>query len=139
MSQREVMSATLELLEQYKHALGMRADCAAASALGVKNQTVSNWHTRGSQAEPWLIEKMCAAIGVPTAPWLLRVQFEQTPNASNKQVWQRVAEHLGFKLAGLAGIAGLPGVGLLLKGGAGGIGADITRARALLAMLAGWF
>jgi hypothetical protein len=133
------MSATLELLAKYKQALAVQADSAAAQALGVKNQTVSNWRTRGSQAEPWLIERMCMAVGEATAPWLLRVQFEQTPDASNKQVWQRVAEHLGCKLAGLAAIAGLPGLRPLLEDAAGAVGADTGGGRVLLALLGQWF
>jgi hypothetical protein len=103
------MNATLELLERYKRALSIDADSAAARALGVKNQTVSNWRTRGSQAEPWVIEKMCAAVGLPTAPWLLQAQYAQAPSLPNKQVWQRVARTLGCKLGGLAAFAGIPG------------------------------
>ncbi|AGG90253.1 MULTISPECIES: hypothetical protein [Rhodanobacter] len=95
------MQATLELFERYKLRIGAHADSAGAAALGVKSQTVSNWRTRGSQAEPWLIEKMCNALGIDTAEWLLRVQMEQAPSASNKLVWRRVGERLGYKVAGI--------------------------------------
>jgi hypothetical protein len=95
------MNSTLELFEQYKLHLGVQADSAAAAALGVKNQTVSNWRTRGSQAEPWLIENMCIALGVDTTEWLLRVQIEQAPDASNKLVWLRMGEKLGYKVASI--------------------------------------
>jgi hypothetical protein len=131
------MSATLELLAKYKQALAVHADSAAALALGVKNQTVSNWRTRGSQAEPWLIEKMCAAVGEATAPWLLRVQFEQAPDASNKQVWRRVAQHFGCKLAGIAAIAGLPGLRSGMEGAADLLGSQAA-GQALLALLEDW-
>ncbi|MGN2249194.1 helix-turn-helix domain-containing protein [Frateuria sp. GZRe14] len=131
------MSATLELLTRYKQALAMHADSAAAQALGVKNQTVSNWRTRGSQAEPWLIEKMCAVLGEATAPWLLRVQFEQASDASNKQVWRRVAQHFGFKLAGIATIAGLPGLRSALVSSADMISGEAA-GQALLAILGDW-
>jgi len=46
------MSAIIELFEQYKRPIDVQADRLAAQALGVKSQTVSNWRTRGSQAEP---------------------------------------------------------------------------------------
>lgn len=131
------MSATLELLAKYKQALAVHADSAAALALGVKNQTVSNWRTRGSQAEPWLIEKMCAAVGEATAPWLLRVQFEQAPDASNKQVWRRVAQHFGCKLAGVAAIAGLPGLRSGMEGVADLLGGQVA-GQALLSLLEDW-
>lgn len=132
------MSATLELLAKYKQALAVQADSAAAQALGVKNQTVSNWRTRGSQAEPWLIEKMCAEVGEATAPWLLRVQFEQTPGASNKQVWRRVAQHFGCKLVGVAAMAGIPGFGALFEDAMGSIGGEVTVGRAMVALLGPW-
>lgn len=131
------MSATLELLTKYKQALAVHADSAAAQALGVKNQTVSNWRTRGSQAEPWLIEKMCTAVGEATAPWLLRVQFEQAPDASNKQVWRRVAQHFGCKLGAIAAIVGLPGVRSLLESAADTVGGDAV-GRTLLALFEDW-
>ncbi|MGN2254581.1 hypothetical protein ACFWZ4_14475 [Frateuria sp. GZRe12] len=131
------MSATLELLAKYKQALAVHADSAAAHALGVKNQTVSNWRTRGSQAEPWLIEKMCAAVGETTAPWLLRVQFEQAPDTSNKQVWRRVAQHFGCKIAGLASIAGLPGLRSGLAGAADWVDGEAA-GRVLLTLLGDW-
>lgn len=98
------MSATLELFEQFKRRLGMQADRTAAAALGVKSQTVSNWRTRGSQAEPWLIEKMCVAIDADLAGWLLRVQMEQAPNIENKLAWRRVCEKLGYQTAGIAAL-----------------------------------
>ncbi|HEU4992312.1 MAG TPA: hypothetical protein VFT52_07480 [Luteimonas sp.] len=131
------MNATLELLERYKLALSLRADSAAARALGVKTQTVSNWRTRGSQAEPWVIEKMCAAIGVPTAPWLLHAQFAQAPDASNKQVWRRVAQSLGCKLGGLAAFAGVPGAQWLLGDGMP-LSCELSIDQGFLASLAAW-
>ena len=131
------MNATLELLERYKQALSLRADRAAARTLGVKTQTVSNWRTRGSQAEPWVIEKMCAAIGVPTAPWLLQAQFAQAPDASNKQVWRRAVQSLGCKLGGLAAFAGVPGARWLSGDGVPLLG-EISVGQELLASVAAW-
>ena len=92
------MSATTELFEKYKLRLGVHADSAGAMALGIKSQTVSNWRTRGSQAEPWLIEKMTMALGIDTTEWLVRVQVEQSPDVRNKEVWRRLGKRLGYKL-----------------------------------------
>jgi hypothetical protein len=100
--QDEDMSATTELFEQYKLRIGAHADSAGAAALGIKSQTVSNWRTRGSQAEPWLIEKMTMALGVDATEWLVRVQVEQSHDASNKDVWRRVGKQLGYKIAEIA-------------------------------------
>lgn len=102
------MSATLELFERYKQVIGVQADSAGARALGVKSQTASNWRTRGSQAEPRLIEKMCVMLREDVAPWLLRVQMEQTPDTSNREVWRRVVEKLGYRITGVAAALCIP-------------------------------
>jgi hypothetical protein len=133
------MSATLELFEQFKRHLEVQADRTAAATLGVKSQTVSNWRTRGSQAEAWLIEKMCVAIDADLAEWLLRVQMEQAPNIENKQAWRRVCEKLGYQTAGLAAL--LTSASMAFSGGAAGVlGTDVfgalSRTAALFVQLA---
>jgi hypothetical protein len=100
--QGEDMSATMELFERYKMKIGVYTDGAGAASLGVKSQTVSNWRTRGSQAEPRLIEKMAATIDADAGEWLLRVQVEQSFDTSNKEVWRRLSQKLGYKLGCVA-------------------------------------
>jgi hypothetical protein len=107
------MTATIELLERYKHSLGVRADRLAAQALGVKSQTVSNWRTRGSQAEPWLIEKMCMALGYDVAPWLVRMLAEQATGMHNRKVWMRVGKSLGYRMVSVAALAAALANGLM--------------------------
>lgn len=102
------MSATIELFEQYKQAINVQADRLAAQALGVKSQTVSNWRTRGSQAEPWLIEAMCAELACAAAPWLIRVLAEQATGAHNRGVWERVGKGLGYRMANWLALVGIP-------------------------------
>ena len=133
------MSATLDLFEQFKRHRGMQADRTAAAALGVKSQTVSNWRTRGSQAEPWLIEKMCEAMDADLTQWLLRVQMEQAPNIENKQAWRRVCEKLGYQTAGIAAL--LTSASMALSDGAAGlletdVIGGLSRTAALFAQLA---
>jgi len=101
------MSATIELFEQYKRSIDVQADRLAAQTLGVKSQTVSNWRTRGSQAEPWLIEKMCVALGHDATPWLVRALAEQATGPHNRKVWMRVSQGLGYKIAGMAALFGV--------------------------------
>lgn len=103
--QGEDMSATIELFERYKARIGACTDGAAAASLGVKSQTVSNWRTRGSQAEPRLIEKMVATVDADIGEWLLRVQIEQSFDTPNKEVWRRLSEKLGYKLSCVAVLA----------------------------------
>ncbi|QEE23188.1 hypothetical protein CS053_00760 [Rhodanobacter glycinis] len=100
------MSATIELFEQYKQSIGVHADRLAAQALGVKSKTVSNWRTRGSQAEPWLIEKMCETLGHDATPWLIRALAEQATGPHNRKVWMRVGKGLGYKIAGVVTLLG---------------------------------
>ncbi|MDA3915039.1 hypothetical protein [Oleiagrimonas sp.] len=96
------MSTTVELFERFKEHLRVRSDHAAGLILGVKPQTISNWRTRGSQAEPKLIEMMCAKLGEDSTPWLLRAQAEQAHDPANGLVWKRLATRLGLPLTALA-------------------------------------
>lgn len=130
------MSATLELFEQYKLCIGARADRAGAGALGVKSQTVSNWRTRGSQAEPWLIEAMCTKLGCAPAPWLIRVLAEQATGAHNRKVWERLGKGLGYRMAAWIALAGLPVVGILEVGE--GVGTDVASNWQMFRMAVGW-
>jgi len=107
------MSATIELFEHYKRAIGVQADRLAAQALGVKSQTVSNWRTRGSQAEPWLIEAMCTQLGCNVAPWLIRTLAEQATGAHNRKVWERLGKGMGYRVASWIAMVGLPLAGLI--------------------------
>lgn len=97
------MNTTTTLFDRYKAALGVRSDRQAALRLGVKVQTVSNWRTRGSQAEAATIDAMCEQLGEDPMPWLVRVQAEQGGEESrNTRVWRRVALRLGVSLSVLA-------------------------------------
>jgi hypothetical protein len=96
------MSATIELFEQFKEHLTVRSDHAAGRILGVKPQTISNWRTRGSQAEPKLIETMCHKMDMDPTPWLLRAQAEQAHDPANVMVWKRMASRLGVALSAIA-------------------------------------
>lgn len=96
------MSATIELFELFKEHLKVRSDHAAGQILGVKPQTVSNWRTRGSQAEPKLIETMCHKMGEDPVPWLLRAQADQAHDPANVLVWKRLASRLGVALTAVA-------------------------------------
>ena len=98
------MSATTELFEKYKFRLGVHADSAGAMALGIKSQTVSNWRTRGSQAEPRLIEAMATTVEADVGEWLLRAQIEQSFDASNRDVWRRLSKKLGYRLGSVGAL-----------------------------------
>lgn len=96
------MSATIELFEQFKEHLTVRSDHAAGQILGVKPQTISNWRTRGSQAEPKLIETMCRKLDKDPMPWLVRAQVEMAHDPANGMVWKRVASRLGMAVGAVA-------------------------------------
>src|SRR5690625_1781147 len=102
-------NTTTLLFDRYKESLGVRSDRQAAMRLGVKVQTVSNWRTRGSQAEAATIDAMCAQLQEDPMPWLLRIQAEQGGEASrNSRVWRNVAVRLGVSLPAMAiGLEGL--------------------------------
>ena len=68
----------------------------------MKPQTISNWRTRGSQAEPKLIETMCRKLDQDPTPWLLRAQADQAHDPDNVMVWKRMASRLGVSLSAIA-------------------------------------
>ncbi len=103
------MSTTIELFEKFKERLQVRSDHAAGQVLGVKPQTISNWRTRGSQAEPKLIETMCRKLDQDPTPWLLRAQAEQAHDPDNVMVWKRMASRLGVSLSAIALFVGSGG------------------------------
>lgn len=110
------MNTTTELFDRYKASLEVRSDRQAAMRLGVKVQTVSNWRTRGSQAEAATIDAMCKQLGEDPMPWLLRIQAEQGGTESpNSQVWRNVAMRLGVPLSALA--LALDGLVAMVTGG----------------------
>lgn len=97
------MNSTTTLFDRYKESLEVRSDRQAALSLGVKVQTVSNWRTRGSQAEAATIDTMCEQLGEDPMPWLLRIQAEQGGESSrNSRVWRNVAMRLGVSLPAVA-------------------------------------
>lgn len=97
------MNTTTTLFDRYKESLQVRSDRQAALNLGVKVQTVSNWRTRGSQAEAATIDAMCKQLNEDAMPWLLRIQAEQGGEDSrNSKVWRNVAMRLGVSLPVLA-------------------------------------
>lgn len=97
------MNSTTTLFDRYKESLQVRSDRQAALSLGVKVQTVSNWRTRGSQAEAATIDAMCEQLGEDPMPWLLRIQAEQGGETSrNSRVWRNVAVRLGVSLPAMA-------------------------------------
>jgi hypothetical protein len=102
--QGEDVSATIQLFEKYKLHIGARTDSAGAAALGIKCQTVSNWRTRGSQAEPRLIEAMATTLEADVGEWLLRAQIEQSFDASNREVWRRMSRRLGYRLGSIGAV-----------------------------------
>lgn len=110
------MNTTTHLFDRYKETLGVRSDRQAAMKLGVKVQTVSNWRTRGSQAEAATIDAMCNELREDPMPWLLRIQAEQGGDDSrNGKVWQRVATQLGVSLS--MAVVALEGLAALITGG----------------------
>ncbi|HET7299419.1 MAG TPA: hypothetical protein VFJ01_02080 [Oleiagrimonas sp.] len=110
------MNTTTHLFDRYKETLGVRSDRQAAMKLGVKVQTVSNWRTRGSQAEAATIDAMCNQLREDPMPWLLRIQAEQGGDDSrNGRVWQRVATQLGVSLS--MAVVALEGLAALITGG----------------------
>lgn len=132
------MNTTTHLFDRYKETLGVRSDRQAAMKLGVKVQTVSNWRTRGSQAEAATIDSMCKHLKEDPMPWLLRIQAEQGGDDSrNSQVWQRVAVRLGVSLS--MALVAVEGLTAALAGGWDLVAGSSSGVLTLMATQAGRF
>jgi len=95
------MTATTDLLDLYKERLGYDSDNAAAKSLGLSRQTLSNWRVRLSQGEPYVIERICAALDMESGPWLLRLLSEQADKDVNRKVWRSLRNRAQFGLYAL--------------------------------------
>ncbi len=126
------MNTTTHLFDRYKEALGVHSDRQAAMRLGVKVQTVSNWRTRGSQAEAATIDAMCHQLKEDPMPWLLRIQAEQGGEDSrNGRVWQRVATQLGVPLS--MALVAVESAGTVVAGGLDLVAGSTSGALSLMA------
>ena len=101
------MNATLELFGRWKEAKGLTSDPVAAAVLGVAKQTVSNWRTRGSQAEAHLIAKMTRDLGEDPGKWLALVESQRARTDADRKTWAALARQLGAAAA-VAFVALLP-------------------------------
>ena len=85
------MSKTLELLDSYKKASGIKSDNAAALALGVTRSSVSAWRHGKNRPDPETVESMARAAGLNPARWVPLIEAERAHSPAARATWLRLA------------------------------------------------
>ncbi|KGI78247.1 helix-turn-helix domain-containing protein [Oleiagrimonas soli] len=101
------MSATNELLDKVKTALGVTSDAALARSLGMTAGAISNYrqHTRKPKVE--VIEKLAKRIEEPAIAWAMKIEAERLHDTdpASERVWLRWAKEVAPILGKVAMIA----------------------------------
>jgi len=90
-----VATATVRLLDLWKHEKGLESDYAAAQALGVTRGSPSNWRHGRSHAAPALVTRMAVDLGQDAGAWLALVESERASTAEDRKAWASLARRLG--------------------------------------------
>ncbi len=85
------MSHTVELLDRYKKAAGLKSDNAAALTLGVTRSSVSAWRHGKNRPEPETVEAMAKAAGLSAAKWVPLIEAERAKTQEARATWLRIA------------------------------------------------
>lgn len=85
------MKHTVELLDRYKKAAGLKSDNAAAITLGVTRSTVSAWRHGKNRPDPETVEAMARAAGLNAAKWVPLVESERAKTQEARATWLRIA------------------------------------------------
>lgn len=101
------MSATLQLFEDWKRAMGHATDTAAGAALRVSKQAVHNWRTRDGNAEAHIIERMAKDLDRDPVPVILQAFSEAAKSAEAARSLTRMARRLGAACFALLTLAPL--------------------------------
>jgi transcriptional regulator with XRE-family HTH domain len=98
------MSHTVELLDRYKKAAGLKSDNAAALTLGVTRSSVSAWRHGKNRPEPETVEAMARAAGLSAAKWVPLIEAERAKTQEARATWLRIAGTAASVLLVLGGL-----------------------------------
>lgn len=89
------MTTTLELLDALKASNGGASDYAIAKLLGITQQTVSQYRTRGVPMSDSMVIKACELVGIDPVLYVVRSHVERAKCDSEKSIWNDALSRLG--------------------------------------------
>lgn len=94
------MSYTNELLDQYKATNNLDSDYAAAKALGLRPNRLSNYRTGVSHADDKTAVMLADALGLDRLKTIARVNMDRARDTKERAFWRHIAA-----AAAVAGVA----------------------------------
>lgn len=85
------MSHTNSLIDQFKLKNGLESDYAAAKALGVRPNRISNYRTMTSHADDKTAIMLADALGLDRLTTIAKINQDRSTDVKEKAFWKNIA------------------------------------------------
>lgn len=85
------MSYTTDLLDQFKKKKGLESDYAAAQALGIRPNRLSNYRNDVSHADDKTAVILADALGLDRLQTIARVNMDRARDSKERAFWRHIA------------------------------------------------
>ena len=102
------MSYTNELLDKYKAAVGAESDYAAAKALGIRPNRLSNYRTGVSHADDKTAVMLADALGLDRLQTIARINMDRARDSKERAFWRHIAAAAAIAAVAFVSIAAAP-------------------------------
>lgn len=103
------MSYTNELLDKFKTKNHLASDYAAAKALGIAQQSLTNYRSGVSHADDRVAVLLADALGLDRFRTIARIQSERAKKAEERAFWKRLSTAAAILLAVYTSMMPAPG------------------------------
>lgn len=101
------MSHTIELIEKFKAAKGLDSDYAAAKALGLNPNRISNYRCGVSHADDKMAVVLADALGLDRLETIARINGDRAKDSESRAFWRKVAKQVSSAAALVVLVGGL--------------------------------
>lgn len=95
------MSHTNSLIDQFKLKNGLESDYAAAKALGVRPNRISNYRTMTSHADDKTAIMLADALGLDRLTTIAKINQDRSTDVKEKAFWKSIASAAAMLLLAL--------------------------------------
>jgi len=85
------MSYTTDLLDQFKSKSGIDSDYAAAQALGIRPNRLSNYRTGVSHADDKTAVMLADALGLDRLQTIAKINMDRARDTKERAFWRQIA------------------------------------------------
>lgn len=96
------MSYTTDLLDQFKKRNGLESDYAAAQALGIRPNRLSNYRNDVSHADDKTAVILADALGLDRLQTIARVNMDRARDSKERAFWRQIAAAAAIALCAVA-------------------------------------